>query len=91
MNSFIVPNSQLLAMDNMKLLQEIIEDGYPQYSGLILEKYFRQRYAEQERVMEVSSWGDRKDEMGIDFIAVDGLDRQVTAAEVKHDRSKIDL
>ncbi len=55
------------------------------------QSFHTQRYAEQERVTEVSSWGDRKDEMGIDLIAVDGLDRQVTVAEVKHNRSKIDL
>ncbi len=78
-------------MDNKRLLQEIIEDGYTQYSGLMLKKYFRQRYAEQERVTEVSSWWDRSGEMGIDLIAVCGLDRQVTVAEVKRNRNKIDL
>ena len=88
---FIAPNSQMLAMDNMKLLQEVIEDGYTQYSGLMLEKYFRQKYAEQERVTEVSSWWDRSGENEIDLIAVYGLDRQVTIAEVKRNRSKIDL
>lgn len=88
---FIAPNSQMLAMDNMKLLQEVIEDGYTQYSGLMLEKYFRQKYAEQERVTEVSSWWDRSGEKEIDLIAVCSLDRQVTVAEVKRNRSKIDL
>ena len=87
---FIAPNSQMLAMDNMKLLQEIIEDGYTQYSDLMLEKYFCQRYAEQDRVTEVSSWWDRSGENEIDLIAVCGLDRQVTVAEVKRNRSKID-
>ena len=81
----------MLAMDNMKLLQEIIEDGYTQYSDLMLEKYFCQRYAEQDRVTEVSSWWDRSGENEIDLIAVCGLDRQVTVAEVKRNRSKIDL
>ena len=60
----------MISMDNKRLLQEIIEDGYTQYSGLMLKKYFRQRYAEQERVTEVSSWWDRSGEMEIDLIAV---------------------
>ena len=88
---FIAPNSQVLAVDNMGLLREMVVDGYTQYSGLMLEKYFRQKYAEMERVTEVSSWWDRSGENEIDLIAVSSIDRQVTIAEVKRNRSKIDL
>ena len=88
---FIAPNSQMLAVNNMSLLREVISDGYTRYSGLMLEKYFRQKYAEQERVTEVSSWWDRSGENEIDLIAIHSLDRQVTIAEVKRNRNKIDL
>ena len=55
------------------------------------QSFHTQRYAEQERVTEVSSWWDRSGEMEIDLIAVCGLDRKVTVAEVKRNRNKIDL
>ena len=55
------------------------------------QSFHTQRNAEQERVTEVSSWWDRSGEMEIDLIAVCGLDRQVTVAEVKRNRNKIDL
>lgn len=88
---FLAPNSQLLAVNNMTMLREVIADGYTQYSGLMLEKYFRQKYAEQARVTEVSSWWDRSGENEIDLIAISSLDRQVTVAEVKRNHNKIDM
>lgn len=55
------------------------------------QSFHTHRYAEQERVTEVSSWWDRSGEMEIDLIAVCSLDRQVTVVEVKRNRNKIDL
>lgn len=88
---FIAPNSQLTAVGNMALLRETIYDGYSQYSGLMLEKYFRQKYLEQERVSEVSAWWDKKGVNEIDLIALYGLDKHAIVAEVKRNKAKIDL
>lgn len=88
---FLASGSQLLAVGNMTALRQIIAEDYPQYSGLMLERYFRQKYAEQERVTEVASWWDRKGENEIDLIAISRLDNQITLAEVKRNADKIDL
>ena len=88
---FIAPNSQLTAVGNMALLRETINDEYTQYSGLMLERYFRQKYSEQERVTEVSAWWDKKGVNEIDLIALYRLDRHALVAEVKHNKAKIDL
>ena len=54
----------------------------------MLEKYFRQQYAERERVTEVSNWWDGKGENEIDLIAIEKLDRRATVAEVKRNPRK---
>lgn len=88
---FLAPNSQLIAVGKMDMLKEVVADSYTQYSGLMLEAYFRQKYAEQDRVTEVASWWDRTGKNEIDLIAVSRLDRRVLVAEVKRNRRKIDL
>ena len=57
----------------------------------MLEKYFRQRYAEMERVTLVSRWWDRKGENEIDLIALEQLDHRATVAEVKRNAKKFSV
>jgi len=57
---FIVPNQSLLEMGRHDLLREYIENNYVQYSGLLLEKYFREKMAERERVTEIGNHWDTK-------------------------------
>ena len=88
---FLSPNKRLIETGDLRTLRDIIEEGYPQFSGLVLEKYFRQKYAEQYRITEVSSWWDRTGENEIDLIAVNSLDKKVTVAEVKRNVKKINM
>ena len=61
---------------------------HPQYSGIVLEKYFRQLYGERERVTEVSHWWDTQGENEIDLIAIERLDKRAVVAEVKRNIRK---
>jgi hypothetical protein len=74
----------------MDLLEETIQNDYPQFSGLVLEKYFRQLYGEKERVTKVSHWWDSHGENEIDLIALEQLDHRATVAEVKRNPMKYD-
>lgn len=87
---FIESNRSLVELGKFDILEEIIRKEYTQYSGLVLEKYFRQLYSEKERVTEVSHWWDSKGENEIDLIALQRLDRQATIAEVKRNPKKYD-
>ena len=51
---FIFPNQSLIEMGKYDMLREVIDRGYEQYSGLILEKYFRAKIAEEKRITAVS-------------------------------------
>lgn len=88
---FIYPNLSMIEMGKFDLLREYIGRDYEQYSGLILEKYFRQMIAENERVTIIGSYWDSKGENEIDIVALNSLDKTALMGEVKRNPKKIDL
>ncbi len=88
---FIYPNQSLIEMGRHELLREYIDKSYEQYSGWVLEKYFRTKIAESERVTNIGSYWDNKGENEIDLIALNDLDKTAIVAEIKRDPKKIDM
>ena len=88
---FIYPRQALVEMGRMDLLRESIEAGYEQYSGLVLEKYFREKVMAQGRFTDVGGFWDSKGENEIDLIALNDLDKTALVAEVKRNPRKINL
>lgn len=86
---FILRNQALVEMERNDLLLEIVERGYEQYSGLVLEQYFRQKWMEEERVTLVGNYWDRKGVNEIDMIAINDIDKKAVVAEVKRQRKKL--
>lgn len=80
---FVESNRSMIELGKYDLLYEYISQNWEQYSGMVLEKYFRQMYSESPRVTEVSHWWDKKGENEIDLIALEALDKKATVAEVK--------
>lgn len=70
-------------MERNDLLLEIVQRDYCDYTGLVLEQYFRQRIAEEERVTAVGNYWDRQGNNEIDLIALNDIDRTALVAEVK--------
>ena len=85
---FIERNRSLVELGKLDLLEEVIRREYTQYSGFVLEKYFRQLYSEKERVTEVSHWWDSLGNNEIDLIALERIDRHATIAEIKRNPQK---
>lgn len=85
---FIEANRSVVELGKLDLLAEIIRQDYTQFSGFVLEKYFRQQYGERERVTKVSHWWDNKSENEIDLIAIEKMERRATVAEVKRNPRK---
>jgi AAA+ ATPase superfamily predicted ATPase len=88
---FIYPNQPMIEMGKFDLLREFVDRDYEQYSGLVLEKYFREKIAESERVTAIGNYWDSKGENEIDLIALNDLDKTAIVAEVKRNPRKIDL
>lgn len=86
---FVFPNQSLLEMGKYDLLSEYIEKNYIQYSGLTLEKYFREKIAESERVTDIGNYWDNKGQNEIDLIALNKLDKTALIAEIKRNPQKI--
>lgn len=80
---FILPNQNIIEMERNDLLLEIVQRDYCDYTGLVLEQYFRQRIAEEERVTAVGNYWDRQGNNEIDLIALNDIDRTALVAEVK--------
>ena len=80
---FVESHRSLVELEKFDLLEQVIRSDYPQFSGFVLEKYFRQLYGEKERVTEVSHWWDNQGKNEINLIALEGLDHRATVAEVK--------
>lgn len=80
---FIVQNQSLVEMGRNDLLLEIVENDYCDYTGLVLEQYFRQKYSEEERVTAVGHYWDRKGNNEIYLIALNSIDKKAVVAEVK--------
>lgn len=87
---FIFPNQMLLETGKHSLLLAQVKAQYERYSGWMLEKYFRQKFAEEGAWMRVGSFWDKRGENEVDLIALDDSGRRAMVAEVKRNARKID-
>ena len=88
---FIYPNQSMIEMGKYELLREYIVRNYEQYSGVVLERYFREKISESERVTQIGSYWDRKGLNEIDLIAINDLDKKAIVVEIKRNPQKINL
>jgi AAA+ ATPase superfamily predicted ATPase len=74
----------LIELGNYAALSKLIKADYPNYSGLILERYFKKLLAETGDYKEIGSWWEAKgNENQIDIVALLLEKNQALAVEVK--------
>lgn len=56
---------------------------------MTLEKYFREKIAENERITDIGNYWDNKGQNEIDLIALNKLDKTALIAEIKRNPQKI--
>lgn len=88
---FIARYSYMLEIGSHKLLMDIVKRDYETFSGLMLERYFRQMLCECGEFTRISSWWDRKGENEIDIIAENELEKTVKFIEVKRNEARISM
>ncbi len=86
---FIYPNQSLIEMGKPGLLRQYIMQNYEQYSGLVLEKYFREKLSSSGEATYVGSYWDSKGENEIDIVALNYISKTAVIAEVKRNPGKI--
>lgn len=87
---FVLPNQALVEMERNDLLLEIVLRDYNDYTGAVLEQYFRQKISEEDRVTRVGRYWDRKGLNEIDIIALNEIDKTALVAEVKRNAARYD-
>ncbi|MBW6537709.1 MAG: AAA family ATPase [Mariniphaga sp.] len=77
----------LIEIKNFPGLRNIIKTDYPTYTGIMLERYFKQKLAESLQFREIGSWWEPKNEQyEIDIIALKLEKNQAFVAEVKRQK-----
>jgi len=88
---YINRNREFIEAGNLPGLAGLIKADYPTYSGIVLERYFRQKLSEEKRFRNIGSWWETskgKDipQNEIDIVAIHADNRRVLLAEVKRQR-----
>ena len=77
----------LIEIKNFVGLQSIIKSDYPTYSGIMLERYFKQQFAESFQYRAIGSWWEPKGNQNeIDIVALKLEKNQAIVAEVKRQK-----
>ncbi len=90
---FIERNRPMIELDNYDDLCEVVMRDYPTYSGLMLEKYFRQQLTEGGGFREMGSWWEAKagkEANEIDIVGIRTEGRSALVAEVKRNARNYD-
>lgn len=90
---FIERNRPMIELDNYTGLTELIKSQYPTYSGFTLERYFRQKLAEDGGFREIGSWWEPKagkEASEIDIVGIRTDGKKALVAEVKRQRRNYD-
>jgi AAA+ ATPase superfamily predicted ATPase len=88
---FVYKYRSAVEIGNFDYMRDIVERDYETYSGLVLEKYFRQKLIESKQFSEISSYWNRKGEDEIDIIAVNEMEKRLVFYEVKRNGKRISI
>ena len=88
---FIYRNLSAVETGNYAYIREIVERDYSTWSGRILERFFRDLFAESGKYNRIGSYWERGNKNEIDLIAVNDLKKEVVIAEIKTNKSRINL
>jgi len=88
---FIYKYNSIIEANAYQKLAEIVNRDYAVYSGIILERYFREVLLVSQSYTQIGSWWNRKGEDEIDIIAIDDLSKSITFYEVKRQKEEISI
>ncbi len=88
---FIYKYRSAVEIGNFHYLREIVERDYETYSGLILEKYFRQKLIESKKFSAIGNYWDKKGVNEIDIIALNEMEKILVFYEVKRNKTRISI
>ncbi len=88
---FIYRNRSAIETGNFGYVKELVKQDYSNYCGKILEKFFRDLLAQTNQYNCIGSYWEKGNENEIDIVAVNDMKKEITIAEVKMNKAKIDI
>ena len=88
---FIFKYTHIIEIGGYEQLRTLIRRDYPTFSGIALERYFREKAIASKRYTMIGRWWDRKGQNEIDMIAANELEKTAVFCEIKRNRKNIDL
>lgn len=88
---YIYKYRSAVEIGDLDFVRTKVESDFDTYSGMILERYFRQKFRETGRYNEVTNYWERGGRNEIDLVAVNDLDHEIVIAEVKRNARRISI
>lgn len=88
---FVYKYQNFIESGNIEQLRVIIHRDYSTFSGLMLERYFRQRYVEEGQFTCIGGYWNRKGEDEIDLVAVNEMEKRIEFVDIKRSPDRIDI
>ncbi len=88
---FIYKYRSTIEIGNLKHIKDIVLRDYDTYSGIVLEKYFKQKLTESQNYSMIGSYWERGNKNEIDIVAVNDFKKEITFFEVKKKEKKISI
>ena len=88
---FIYKYKSAIEIENYTYVKEIVKRDYETYSGIFLERYFREKLRLSRAYSDIGNYWERGNQNEIDIVAVNDEQKQILIAEVKRNPKKINL
>lgn len=88
---FVFKYAHMLEVGGYKQMRTLIKRDYATFSGMMLERYFRDKAIEKQHYTMIGRWWDRKGENEIDMVAANELDKTIDLYEIKRQKKNISL
>ena len=72
----------------LKLVENIIRRDYDIFAGIMLERYFRDKFIQSGLYTNIGTYWNRKGENEIDLIAINDLDKTASIYEIKKNEAR---
>lgn len=88
---FIFKYRSAVEIGNFEYLKAIVERDYNTYSGIVLERYFREKLIAEENISRIGSYWEKENKNEIDIVALNEYEKTAIIVEVKRNPEKINL
>jgi AAA+ ATPase superfamily predicted ATPase len=88
---FIYKYRGAIEMKNYDYVKTIINRDYTTYSGLVLERYFKEKIKDEKNLSAIGAYWESGNQNEIDIVALNEYEKKALIIEVKRNLKKINL